>query len=88
MALSKQQQAQLAALEAQRDEPVKRTTHGLAGILHHLLDVTSGRVAHVSPEVVDDLHGQAEDLAGAGQDQAAGHEDQAADDPAGEQPAE
>ena len=68
MALTKEQAAALAELEAQRDAPPVRTTTGLAGILHHLIDVTSGRVAHVSPEVVDELHDRTEELAGARDD--------------------
>ena len=64
MALTKEQQAQLDELQAQRDAPPVRTTTGLAGILHHLIDVTSGRVAHVAPGVVDELHERVEDLAG------------------------
>lgn len=82
MALTKQQQDQLAQLEAERDAPPVRTGHGLPGILHALIDLVSGRVAHVSPEVVDELHGQAEELAGAGdgEDQAAGAEPAGAGD--------
>ena len=81
MALSKEQQAQLDALEAVRDAPPVRTEHGLAGILHTLIDLVSGRVAHVAPDVVDELHGQAEELAGEpAEDEAAGPAEDQADD--------
>ena len=89
MALTKEQADQLAQLEAERDAPPVRTGHGLAGILHTLIDLVSGRVAHISPDVVDELHGQAEELAGGGEDQAADTEPAVEDQAAGDsKPAE
>lgn len=63
MALTEEQEAQLAALLEQRAAPEPRTETGLAGLLHVLLDVVSGAVPHLAPEVWAVLHKQAEALA-------------------------
>jgi len=63
MALTEEQAAQLAALEAERDAPEPRTETGLAGVLHTLLDVASGHVPHLSGEAWAALHHEAEALA-------------------------
>jgi len=61
MALTPDQQAQLAQLEAERDAPEPRTETGIKGVLHTLIDVAAGRVAHLPDEAWDALHRQAED---------------------------
>lgn len=66
MALTKEQEDLLAALEAQRDERPPRTTTGIAGVLHELIDLVTGATPHVSPERAEELHSQAEDAAGDG----------------------
>jgi hypothetical protein len=69
MALTPEQEKALAALEAERDAPEPRTTTGVKGVLHTLLDLASGVVPHISPERFAELHRQAE--GNDGQDQAA-----------------
>jgi leucyl-tRNA synthetase len=60
MALTEEQAKLLAELQAQQDAPEPRTETGLAGLLHTLIDVVSGRVPHVAPEAWDALHKEAE----------------------------
>lgn len=47
MPLSKDQQAELERLQAEAVKPEPRTDTGLAGVLHTVLDVASGVVAHL-----------------------------------------
>jgi hypothetical protein len=81
MALSEEQARQLAQLEAERDAPEPRTTAGLKGVLHILLDVASGNVPHLATDAWQALHTAVEfyDAEHAGHQQAAAPE-------AGEQP--
>ena len=53
MALSEQEQAELDALQAKAAEPEPRTTTGLAGVLHTLVDVASGAQAHLPADSAD-----------------------------------
>jgi hypothetical protein len=69
MALTPDQQAQLDTLLAEKDAPPYRTSSGIAGVLHHLADVVSGVVAHVSPEQWAAVHDEIEAAAGDGGDQ-------------------
>jgi hypothetical protein len=63
MPLTPEQEAQLAALQAEAVRPEPRTETGIAGILHTLIDVASGAVAHLGSDVWAGLHHQAEALA-------------------------
>lgn len=64
MPLTKEQEAQLAELQAEQNKPEPRTESGLAGILHSILDVVSGDVAHLPAEAWAALHSQVEQTAG------------------------
>lgn len=69
MPLTPEQQAQLAALQAEQDAPPHRTREGLAGVLHSLLESVSGLVPHRSPEqwfqLAETIETVAGDVAGA-----------------------
>ena len=56
MALTPEEQAQLEALQAQANAPEPRTTTGLKGILHTVLDVVSGNVPHLAEDAWKALH--------------------------------
>lgn len=83
MALTPAEQAQLDALQAQANAPEPRTTDGLKGVLHTILDVVSGNVPHLASDAWKDLHTVVEFYD-------AEHDGQvpAAERDAGEQPAE
>lgn len=66
MALTPDQQALLDSLLAEKDAAPYRTSSGIAGVLHHLADVVSGVVAHVSPEQWAAVHDEIEAAAGDG----------------------
>lgn len=65
MPLTKDQQAELERLQAEQAKPEPRTESGLAGLLHTVLDVVSGTVAHLPGEVWADLHSTVESELGA-----------------------
>lgn len=60
MPLTPAQQAQLEALQAEAAKPEPRTEKGIVGVIHALIDIVGGVVAHVSPETLTELHTQAE----------------------------
>jgi hypothetical protein len=62
MALTPQEQAVLEELQRRAAEKPPRTETGIAGLLHTLIDVASGAVAHLGPERWGELHDQAEAL--------------------------
>lgn len=56
MALTEAEQAELARLQAQANAPDPRTGDGLKGVLHTILDVVSGDVAHLGAGAWQELH--------------------------------
>ena len=81
MALTPEQEKQLAELQAEQNKPDPRTESGLAGILHTVLDVVAGDVAHLPADAWAALHRQVEDVAGEKQpEQPAADDGQAAAD--------
>jgi hypothetical protein len=60
MPLTPQQRALLAELEEEAKKPEPRTDKGIVGVLHTLIDIVGGRVPHVSPDAIDELHTQTE----------------------------
>jgi hypothetical protein len=58
--LTPEQQSELEALQAEASKPEPRTETGLAGLLHTVLDVVSGAVAHLPGEAWAALHSQVE----------------------------
>lgn len=67
MALTREQRAQLEALQAAENAPPHRTREGIAGVLHALIESARGAVPHRSPEewdamaeTVEDEHGTPE----------------------------
>ena len=69
MPLTKEQEAQLAELQAEAGKPEPRTETGVAGVLHTLLDVVSGNVPHLAADAWVALHSAVEHELG-NQDQA------------------
>ena len=65
--LTPAEQAQLAELQAKENAPEPRTETGVKGVLHTLIDVVSGKVAHLSDDAWAQLHRQAEGNDGDGQ---------------------
>ena len=65
MALTPEQQAQLDALEAEKNKPEPRTDTGVAGVLHVLLDIGSGALAHLGSDAWAALHRTVESELGA-----------------------
>jgi hypothetical protein len=80
MALTAAEQAQLDALQAQANAPEPRTADGLKGVLHTILDVLSGTVAHLPEDAWKTLHTTVEfyDAEHDGQDPGDGQEPGAA----------
>lgn len=64
MPLTKEQEQQLAELQAEQSRPEPRTESGLAGVLHSVLDVLAGDVAHLPAEAWAALHSQVEQTVG------------------------
>jgi len=60
MALTEEQQALLEALQAKAAEKEPRTETGLKGVLHAVLDVVSGNVAHLPADAWEVLHSTVE----------------------------
>jgi len=60
MALTEEQQALLEALQAKAAEKEPRTETGLKGVLHAVLDVVSGNVAHLPADAWETLHATVE----------------------------